>query len=128
VREQGGKVGIGFFVVNDEPCIDRDRSTSAAGDPDGAAMPTHAAIALINRDIVPLAQQPSRRQAGNASADDRNFQLLTIAATHLYSRPGQNSLLTGVQGATRGNRFWITCRTKPLIQVVSGLVWAGYGA
>jgi hypothetical protein len=68
MREQRREIGVGLLVIDDEAGIDRHvariHRMAVAADPRIGLQQCHA---------VALREQPRRRQAGNAAADDRDI-------------------------------------------------------
>src|SRR5689334_1584524 len=76
-------------------------------------MTADSAAAFVNRHIVSLVEQPSRRHPGNTGADDRDFFWFTPSALHRptfsaagCSRPYRVSSIP--VGNTAEQRVWIT--------------------
>ena len=69
--EERREVGIVRGIVDDEAGIDRDRALGAI-DIDRVGVPAEPAVLLVERHVVAAAQQPSRREPGDAGADNRN--------------------------------------------------------
>jgi hypothetical protein len=67
MREQSRQIGICGLIVDDEAGID-----GVAADLDRVAVAAWTRRTLIQRHLVPLAQQPCGGQPGNPTADDRD--------------------------------------------------------
>jgi hypothetical protein len=80
-------------------------------------MAADAAVAFIDRHLVLLAEQPGRRHAGNAGADDRYVLLDGKIAVHRSPlgrlRRPRPLFLTSPHGAvTLGWGRWITAKGR----------------
>ena len=96
--EQGGQIRIGRPVEDDEAGVDRD-FVAIDGRHDGVGMAADPVGLLVHRDIVALAQQPCRGQAGNPGSNHRHLQPDTIphqvhSIVSLSNRRGGRSTFT----------------------------------
>jgi hypothetical protein len=76
-------------------------------------MTADATLAFIDRDLVLLAEQPGRRHAGNAGADDRYVLLDGKIAVHRsplgrLRRPRPFVFSSPDMAVTLGRKRWIT--------------------
>ena len=69
--EEGCQIGIGAFIVDDEPRID-----GTTVPVDGVAVPTQAIAGLVDRDEMPLRKQPGGAETGNSAAHDGDVEPL----------------------------------------------------
>jgi hypothetical protein len=98
--EQRGEVGVGVLVVDDETGIDRDRALRARHR-NGVRMAADPPVALIDRDVVLLTEQPGRRHPGNAGTYDRYVLSDRKIAVHCSPHPSTGAV-------TLGLAVWIT--------------------
>ena len=71
VFQQRDEVGVGPAVEDDEPGIDGDPALRAL-DIHRVGVAARPAVLFVEGHVVAAAEQPGRRQAGHAGANDRN--------------------------------------------------------
>jgi hypothetical protein len=70
--EQPQQIGIGAFVVDDEPAVDAQNGAVTGRYPMGVGVPAEAGVGFEEGDPMTVPQQVGRGQTGDAGSDDGN--------------------------------------------------------